>query len=62
MRRIADYKPTPPVQRDGDFGTSIGLSMVEGIENSRATALPHDAVVRAAIATDVLSIKRDRPD
>lgn len=38
IRRIADYKPMPPMQRGDGFGVSLGLSIVEQIENSRTTA------------------------
>jgi hypothetical protein len=48
IRRIADYKPMPPMQRSDDFGISLGLSMVEQIENSRTTAISHDDAARVA--------------
>jgi hypothetical protein len=54
MRRVADYKPSPPLQRGDGFGFSLGLSMVERIESSRATATSHDEAVRIALAEEVL--------
>lgn len=54
IRRIADYKPTPPMQRGDGFGVSLGLSMVERIESSRASATSHDDAARIEIVEEVL--------
>jgi hypothetical protein len=61
IHRIADYKPTPPMQRGDGFGVSLGLSMVARIENSRTEAMSHDDAVRVAIAAEALRIGRDAP-
>jgi hypothetical protein len=59
IRRLADYKPAPPMKRGDGFGISLGLSMVEQIENSRSTAISHDDAARVALAAEVLRIRRD---
>ncbi len=61
IRRIAGYKPTPPMQRGDGFGVSLGLSIVQRIENSRAEAMSHDDAVRVAIAAEVLRTRPDEP-
>jgi hypothetical protein len=59
IRRIANYNPTPPMQCGDGFGVSLGLSMVDQIENSRSTAISHDDAVRVALAAEVLKIGRE---
>jgi hypothetical protein len=59
IRRIAGYEPARPMRRGDDFGVSLGLSMVERIENSRASKISHDHAVRIAIASELL---RSKPD
>jgi hypothetical protein len=57
IRRIAAYRPMSPMRRGDDFGVSLGLSMVEHIENSRDAAMSHDDAVRIAIVTEFLRMK-----
>lgn len=59
IQRIADYKASPPVQRGGDFGMSLGLSMVEHIERSRLTGTPTDQAARLAVVTEWLRSERN---
>jgi hypothetical protein len=59
IRRIADYTPLLPMQPGGDFGITLGLSIVEHIENSRSTGTSHDEAVRVAIASEYLRTRRD---
>lgn len=61
IRRIADYKPMPPLRRGDGFGISLGLSAVEQIENSRATKMSHDDAVRVALAAECLRARRETP-
>jgi hypothetical protein len=62
IRRIAEYQPLPALQRGGEFGVSLGLSMVEHIERSRATGQSCNQAVRVAIVGEALGIKLDDSD
>jgi hypothetical protein len=59
IQRIADYQPLAALQRGSDFGVSLGLSMIEQIERSRATGQSRDQAVRVAIVGEALGIKFD---
>jgi hypothetical protein len=59
IERIRDYSPMAPMQRGDDFGISVGLSVVEHVENSRDVAVSHDDAVRIALATEVFRMRRD---
>ncbi len=56
IQRIANYVPKPSMQPDDDFGLALGLSMVENIENSRASGMSHDDVARLAVISQALKI------
>jgi hypothetical protein len=55
--RIANYQPMLPMGRGDDFGRSLGLSIVERIESSRASEMSRDDIVRLAIVSEVLKNK-----
>ncbi len=60
IRRIADYNVVPQLQPESGFGISLGLSIVEHIENSRRDGTPHDVAVRTALGAEVLKMMRNK--
>lgn len=58
IRRIADYAPLQAMERGADFGLSLGVSMVEHIEQARSRGLSPDDAARVAIVSE--SLRREK--
>ena len=60
IRRIASHEALPALKRDGDFGLSLGLSMVEQIERCRVTGDDAALAVKIGVVAEALGLKVDK--
>jgi len=60
IRRIASHEALPALKRNGDFGPSLGLSMVEQIERCRVTGEDAALAVKIGVVAEALGLKPDK--
>lgn len=60
IRRIANHKSLPTLKRNGDFGLSLGLSMVEQIEECRVTGEDAALAVKIDVVAEALGLKPEK--